>query len=619
MAQANNGGGPANAPLIRPSQVDNLPHMTAEQKTHYKGGLTRLWAQMEGNPPGSQQHADAETKIKQASLRIMHQISSGNRPASGGGAQQQQQQQQQQQRVQAQAQAQQSGGQGGMPQGANMAQQGSSQGTQQQLTPAQNQELRNIRVNVPPPIASQGEATQNSYRASWYRKASALITKRDQLRLRGQQVQAEINGKTAGPNAPAEIESLKKELQVVMQEWDGMKKKNISIGAGQAPNMQRQHSGGAVGQQQQNAQQGDVNMQLDTGHAQSPQPLQGGFNQQSQVAPSPVQQQQQQQNAPQQPTSAHPQSATHHQPPQTFQQQQGNVPQQRPQMNAQQLQQAQQNMLQQQQQNAQNIPQSASQPQPPQQQQQQRPQALSHQAAMSQAAENYSRQQQNQQQANQQQNAQMPQVPNGLPLPNPPQSATQQTPTAAYPTLQQQNQNASASNKFPINRTLNLDPRTQQAVQGPPARPTYANAGMMQQPGQQRPAQFTLEGEGDRVLSKRKLDELVRQVTGSTASSSSDSNGLTPEVEESILTLADDFVDNVITSACRLAKLRPNQTLDIRDVQIVLERNYGIRIPGYSLDEVRTVRKFQPAPGWTSKMQAVQAGKVMGGAGGKDT
>ena len=80
-----------------------------------------------------------------------------------------------------------------------------------------------------------------------------------------------------------------------------------------------------------------------------------------------------------------------------------------------------------------------------------------------------------------------------------------------------------------------------------------------------------------------------------------------------MLNLADDFVDSVITSACRLAKLRSSQTLDIRDVQIALERNYGIRIPGYSLDEARSVRKFQPAPGWQSKMQAVQAGKVMGG------
>lgn len=141
----------------------------------------------------------------------------------------------------------------------------------------------------------------------------------------------------------------------------------------------------------------------------------------------------------------------------------------------------------------------------------------------------------------------------------------------------------------------------------------------MNQPGVQRPAQFTLEGEGDRVLSKRKLDELVRQVTGTPASDpSADSHALAPDVEEAVLTMADDFVDNVITAACRLAKLRSNQTLELRDVQVVLERNYGIRIPGYSLDEVRTVRKFQPAPGWTSKMQAVQAGKVMGGNGGRD-
>lgn len=77
--------------------------------------------------------------------------------------------------------------------------------------------------------------------------------------------------------------------------------------------------------------------------------------------------------------------------------------------------------------------------------------------------------------------------------------------------------------------------------------------------------------------------------------------------------LADEFVDDVVTSACRLAKLRDSSTLDIRDLQLILERNYNIRIPGYASDEVRTVRKFHPAPGWTQKMNAVQAAKVMGG------
>lgn len=80
-----------------------------------------------------------------------------------------------------------------------------------------------------------------------------------------------------------------------------------------------------------------------------------------------------------------------------------------------------------------------------------------------------------------------------------------------------------------------------------------------------------------------------------------------------MLQLADDFVDNVIGSACKLAKLRESPQLDIRDIQLVLERNYNIRIPGHASDEVRTVRKLQPSAGWIQKMNAVQAAKVVGG------
>lgn len=77
--------------------------------------------------------------------------------------------------------------------------------------------------------------------------------------------------------------------------------------------------------------------------------------------------------------------------------------------------------------------------------------------------------------------------------------------------------------------------------------------------------------------------------------------------------LGDEFIDNVITSACKLAKLRGGTMLEIRDVQLVLERQYNIRIPGFATDEVRTVRKTQPAAGYYQKMNAVQAAKVMGG------
>ena len=69
-----------------------------------------------------------------------------------------------------------------------------------------------------------------------------------------------------------------------------------------------------------------------------------------------------------------------------------------------------------------------------------------------------------------------------------------------------------------------------------------------------------------------------------------------------------------MTQACRLAKLRGSSVLEARDVQVILERVYNIRVPGYSTDEYRVVKKVQPAQGWAQKMSAVQAAKLTGGA-----
>lgn len=74
-------------------------------------------------------------------------------------------------------------------------------------------------------------------------------------------------------------------------------------------------------------------------------------------------------------------------------------------------------------------------------------------------------------------------------------------------------------------------------------------------------------------------------------------------------------MDQVLQSACKAAKERGSQVLEIRDIQLTLERGYNIRIPGYASDEIRTVRKVQPTNAWISKMSAVQAAKVTGGKG----
>ncbi|KAF7168259.1 hypothetical protein CNMCM5623_001302 [Aspergillus felis] len=224
------------------------------------------------------------------------------------------------------------------------------------------------------------------------------------------------------------------------------------------------------------------------------------------------------------------------------------------------------------------------------------PRPLSHQAAMAQAAQSYT---------NNAANANMAQ-----------QNVSQAAVNAhAHPQGYISNraaENSARNINMAIPKNLNVPPP--EPVSMAPARPTLSGGpshgamGMMGQPAIQKHPGYVLEGEGQRVLSKKMLDILVRQVTGG-----GEGEGLTPDAEEFILQMADDFVDDVITAACRLAKLRPSSTLELRDIQLVLERNYNMRISGFSTDDLRTVKKPQPTQGWTQKMSAVQAAKVTQG------
>jgi transcription initiation factor TFIID subunit 12 len=88
--------------------------------------------------------------------------------------------------------------------------------------------------------------------------------------------------------------------------------------------------------------------------------------------------------------------------------------------------------------------------------------------------------------------------------------------------------------KMPIPRTLNVTapvPVSMGQARPTMGGPTNGAPGMLGQPVMTKWPQFQLEGEGDRVLSKRKLDELVRQVTGG-GGDGPGGEALTPEVEE---------------------------------------------------------------------------------------
>lgn len=66
--------------------------------------------------------------------------------------------------------------------------------------------------------------------------------------------------------------------------------------------------------------------------------------------------------------------------------------------------------------------------------------------------------------------------------------------------------------------------------------------------------------------------------------------GIEPDAEEQVLQLADDFLDKVTKQAMRLAQHRGSKILDVRDLQIVLAKNFGIVVPGLGLPAVRPIK-----------------------------
>ncbi|GAB7350977.1 hypothetical protein MBLNU459_g1474t1 [Dothideomycetes sp. NU459] len=622
--------------MIKPEHVARIPMLSDQQKTHYRDGLTKLWAAMDAHPKDSEQHQQAVSKIKQVSRELMRQVSNWNKtggnpaqrpnsqgqqqqrpnpqqtqPASQAQAPQQQQQQQQQQPQQSQPQqqqaqppAQQQQQQSGGPQQGQQAQQ-----AQIQLSAGAKNYLQNFKIFPPANIQPNTPEFEN-YKARTLRMLSQAIMAQESSVSRYQSFNEKITQlESSGQDVPPELSQAREQAKNMVQgakakgdamRADNDKNKAYWLAKTKANGAAAPPSNGDSGSPHPNSVQNQMQNQNQNQVPGQAQLQQQQHQQTQQQMRQPQSQPQMNNGAPMyaanpaldnaQNQAARPSMSPAMSTPFQGQNQStagmhagqpgGQMPQQQ----------------QQQQQQGQQPPNSAA-PRPapmPQQHPFQSPstqaggtvQPLTHQAAINQANRSYSQQHSTQQQV---------------------------TPTTAdgTPFSQMPNQNPmSVNQKFPVPKQLVVPPVT--PVPMGPARPTFGGPsngapGMMGQPALAKHPGFILEGEGDRVLSKKKLDELVRQVTGG-----GEGDGLTPDVEEAVLTLADDFVDNVITAACRLAKIRSNSTLDIRDIQIILERNYNIRVPGYSLDEIRTVRKFQPAQGWTQKMNAVQAAKVMG-------
>lgn len=90
-------------------------------------------------------------------------------------------------------------------------------------------------------------------------------------------------------------------------------------------------------------------------------------------------------------------------------------------------------------------------------------------------------------------------------------------------------------------------------------------------------------GDGVQVLNKQRLQDLVKEVDPN--------EQLDDDVEELLLQIADEFIENVVTSSCRIAKHRKSNVLEAKDVQLSLEKNWNMWIPGFGAEEVQPYKK----------------------------
>ena len=194
----------------------------------------------------------------------------------------------------------------------------------------------------------------------------------------------------------------------------------------------------------------------------------------------------------------------------------------------------------------------------------------------------------------------------------PPVSQTQPpTPTIRNaPPSQQIQMQQSSSQPLPPAASMGQIPRPSANTSVPPARPTLTGGYPVGIPllGTTSPAgiphAFHLAQDGDaRLLSKRKLQDLVKSIDPD--------ERLEPDVEELLMEVADEFIDSVLQQSCKIARHRKGQMLEVRDVQLHLERNWNIRIPGYSSEELRSVKKYNPTPAHAAKVGAVNQSKAM--------
>lgn len=78
------------------------------------------------------------------------------------------------------------------------------------------------------------------------------------------------------------------------------------------------------------------------------------------------------------------------------------------------------------------------------------------------------------------------------------------------------------------------------------------------------------------IVSKEKIKQLLKRIDPE--------QKLDADVEEILLDLTGEFIKKVAKSACQLARHRRSEVVEAVDGQLITERNYNIRIPGFGIE-----------------------------------
>ncbi|KAJ3855188.1 transcription initiation factor TFIID subunit A-domain-containing protein [Lentinula lateritia] len=213
-------------------------------------------------------------------------------------------------------------------------------------------------------------------------------------------------------------------------------------------------------------------------------------------------------------------------------------------------------------------------------------------------------------------------------------------PSEALPTLASLQASTSANGNdstYPISATLTPMTPTAGAVQWTQARPTLTG-GLSSGRVVGAPSQVARPGDASTLLTlddtrtgisgsagRRKntpADQNMRRTIQDLVASIDPNVKVEPDVEDLLLSIADEFIDSVTNFSCRLAKHRGGDTLEVKDLQLHLERNHNIRIPGFASDDTRIALSSSSLPpyggaaptgGTSRKSQA--SGTAAAGAG----